>query len=104
MFIFVLFVFLENFDNFRKWWNIFFIFEEMNRVSLEIDCLMVYIRKGCLFGLKFGEGIELNERFYNILNKLLLCGVIIIGFEIVIVIISFIFYVINCKKCGKKYE
>lgn len=76
----------------------------MNRVCLEIDYLRVYIRKDCLLDLEFGEEIEFNERFYNILNKLLLCGVIIVGFELVIIIISLIFYVINWKRDGRKYE
>jgi len=76
----------------------------MNRARSEIDRLTAHIRKGCLSGLKPGEGTESNERLHNTLNKSLLCGATTVGPEIAIAIISLIFYVINCKKCGKKHE
>lgn len=65
--------------------------DNMEWILIEIDYLCWYIRKGCLFDLNLGEGIEFNESFYYVLNRLLLCGVIIIGLELVIVVIIFLF-------------
>lgn len=76
-------------------------FDELKGIVFKIERLRIYIKKGCLFGFLFGEGIEFNESFDYIFNKILLCGVIIIGSELVFVILIFLFYGINCKIDGK---
>lgn len=97
-------VLVENLYNLRKRWNTFLSLEEMNRARSEIDRLNAHIRKGCLSRLKPGEGTESNERLHKNLNKSLLCGATMVGPEIAMAIISLIFYVSNCKKCGKKAQ
>ena len=94
-------VLLENLYNLGKRWNTFLSLEEMNRARSEIDCLNAHIRKGCLSGLKPGEGTESNERLHKNLNKSLLFGATMVGPEIAIAIISLIFLCPTARNAEK---
>ena len=95
-------VVIENLHSFRERWKSFLNMEEMKKARLELDHLSVHIKKGCLSGLKPGEGTESNERLHNTLNKSLLCGATTTAPEITIAIISLLFNSMNCRKSAKK--
>ena len=97
-------VVIENLHSFRERWKSFLNMEEMKKARLELDHLSVHIKKGCLSGLKPGEGTESNERLHNTLNKSLLCGATTTGPEIAIAIITLLFYSMNCRKSAKKHK
>lgn len=50
-----------------------------------------------------GCGIEKNEWFYRYFNRLLFCGVLKIGLELVVVVMICVLYVWNCKRKEKKF-
>lgn len=94
----------RNLDNFLKRWERFLNLHEMRGTVSEIERLRGHIRKGCLSGLEPGEGTEANESLHHTLNKTLLCGATTIGPELVIAILTLLFYGINCKIGGKKHS
>lgn len=83
-----------------KRWKVILEENNLGRILIEIENLRKYIDNGCLSGLELGEGIECNESLYYIFNNLLVVGVITIGFELIVVFLSFLFYGVNSKRKG----
>lgn len=94
----------RNLDNFIKRWKCTLNDGNGNKTFSELENLRNHIRKGCLSGIKPGQGTECNERLHQTLNKSLLCGSTTIGPEIAIAVLSLIFYGLNCRKQGKKHN
>ena len=64
----------------------------------EIEHLRKHIRKGCLSEIPVGCGTEKNERLHRHLNRSLLCGVLKIGPELAIAVMTCVLYAWNCKR------
>ena len=91
-----------NLDNFIKRWKHTLNQNVQTNTFRELENLC--IKKGCICGIEPGQGTECNERLHQTLRKSLLCGATKIGPEIAIVVISLIFYALNCRREGQKHE
>ncbi|XP_066934802.1 uncharacterized protein [Clytia hemisphaerica] len=75
-----------------------------NELDEEIRKLKVHIEKGCLSGIAPGDGTEQNENLHRLLNRSLLRGVSFVGHELLLAILTLLFYYHNERTNGKKHK
>ena len=93
----------NNLDNFLTRWKKILQDNNLTKTLSEIENLRARVRKGCLSGLKPGEGTECNESLHNTLISLV-HSVTTDDPELVIAILTLFFYGINSKRKGKKHS
>lgn len=94
----------ENLDNFLKRWKAILEENNLGRTLIEIENLRKHIDNGCLSGLEPGEGTECNESLHHTLNNSLVAGVTTIGPELIVALLSLLFYGVNSKRKGNQHK
>lgn len=96
----------RNLDDFIARWKVVFQsnVDTWQVVLGEIDKLKIHIDNGCLSNIRPASGTAGNERLHRLLNHSLLSGVANIGPELIIAVLTVIFYSYNLKIKGSKHD
>ena len=76
----------------------------LGKTLIEMENLRKHIDNGCLSGLEPGEGTECNESLHHTLNNSLVAGVTTIGPELIVALLSLLFYGVNSKRKGIQHK
>ena len=93
----------ENLNNFLKRWKHTLEDNNLVKTLTEIGNLRKHKNNGRLLDIKPEEGTECNESLHHTLNNSFVSGLMTIGPELIVVLLSLLFYGINSKRKGKNH-
>ena len=93
----------KNLNNYLKRWKHTLEDNNLVKTHTEIGNLRKQKNNGCLLDIKPEEGTEYNESLHHTLNNSLVSGVTTIGPELIVALLSLLFYGINSKRKGKNH-
>ena len=94
----------ENLNNFLKRWKDILEENNLGKTLIVIENLRKHIDHGCLSGSEPREGTECNESLHHTLNSSLVAGVTTIGPELIVALLSLLFYGVNSKRKGIQHK
>ncbi|XP_066913274.1 uncharacterized protein [Clytia hemisphaerica] len=77
--------------------------KNLEEINKEIENLKKHILNGCLSGIGPGHGTENNENLHRLLNRSLLRGVSFVSHELLLAILTILFFYHNQNIRGKKH-